>query len=151
MSKVRLKPPSDLLLEGIAGDIDEVDARELLDSGGSDDHFDTLVESRDCSFECLVATVDDIPVAVFGIALTDESGTTGVPWAVFTNEMRKYPKELMASSRTVLDRWSRMFPYLENYVASYNVRAKRWLERLGFTIHEVVEGLVFQRFTMSNV
>lgn len=154
MSPLRLYPPSDFLLNGVAMDIDPADAEELKASTGGESIMETLVLSRDLSFECYVGVIDDTPVAVFGIALADIDGTTGCPWAVFTNAMREYPKELMTASRTVVSRWRQMFPFLENHVDSRNTRAIRWLRRLGFTVHEhAADPSIepFYRFEMRNV
>lgn len=154
MSKLRLYPPSDFLLNGVAMDITPEDRAELLESTGAECPVEGLVISRECSFECYVGVIDDTPVAIFGIALQDPSGDTGVPWAIFTNKMREYPKELMSASRSVMAKWKRMFPFLENFVHKTNTRAIRWLTRLGFTVcvpRVDDPDFNFYRFEMRNV
>lgn len=154
MTDLVFVPPSDSVLAEVAQNIEAADRVELEASAGHKDIKEVLITSRDSSFECFVVKIGDRPVAVFGIALTDPDGLFGVPWAVLSKEMRKYPKELMRTSRAIVQRWSQMFPVLENYVHADNVRAIRWLERIGFTIGKQIKvgrSSYFYQFEMTHV
>lgn len=80
------------------------------------------------------ALLDDVPVAMLGV--TPASTGEGTPWMVTTTDLDHLPaqKALLRLSPPVIAEFLTLYPLLFNEVDNRNVRAKRWLAWLGFTL-----------------
>lgn len=87
------------------------------------------------------------PAGIFGFV---QDGRIGCPWAVFTEVVERYPQSFLKACRPYVARMKRECDVLYNFVDARNTRVIRWIEWLGFTVHEAapwgVEGRLFRRF-----
>lgn len=98
-----------------------------------------------------VITLDDRIEGVFGVAPCD--GGTGSPWLLGTEAMIQVPKKFLRASKKIVEEMKGMYSVLFNWVSEDNTAALRWLEFLGFTLHEHLavpmdSGVVFIPFTI---
>ena len=155
MTDVKLCPPSQELIAKLAPNVELADLLELsaLHPGKPVDEI--LSDSVAASFICLIAVINGEPSAIFGCAIGENTeGSVGVPWAIFTENCRTYPKVIMQVALTYMRQWDEWFPVLANVVDKRNTRAIRWLKRLGFTMAETIttpEGIPFFAFERFNV
>lgn len=91
--------------------------------------------------------IDGQPAAMFGVV---PHGRTGVPWAIFTRVVERYPIAFLKACREPLRAMQAEFDELVNYVDASNTKAIGWLVHLGFTVHPAeafgIEGKQFHRF-----
>lgn len=79
--------------------------------------------------------------------------TSGVPWLLGTNAVRRFPKALMQVSRAYLADVRERYSMLFNYVDARNTESLRYLKALGFEFDPAqpygVNGEPFHRFSWS--
>ena len=116
---------------------------------------EALEGSLSASTMAWTGLVDDLPVAMFGVAtpsLLDTS--TGIPWMLGTNAVDRHAQAILRRNKAYVARMSAAFPRMENYVDARNVTSIKWLNWLGFTIEPVVPhgpyGLPFHKFHMRR-
>jgi hypothetical protein len=138
-------------LEHIAAHVREADRQELIAATGSPDVLATLRESVMLSSHYWISEVDE-PLAVFGVAPRSLMGDSGVPWAIGTNLVLRFPGAMVREGRRYVARMLEAYSHLQNHVDARNTRSVRWLARLGFEIHPArpygAAGLPFHRFEM---
>ncbi len=79
----------------------------------------------------------------------------GSPWLLGTRRVERFPGALTKLGIQYSDVSLRAFPYLFNYVDARNVKAIRWLRRIGFTMGDEPvpygpQNMPFYRFEMRN-
>ena len=98
--------------------------------------------------------IDDVPVCMFGVASAGLLGGVGRPWMVGTDHLDRHALLFLKRCRKVVAEMVALFPILENYVDSRNVRAIMWLKWLGFKMYDAapvgVLGIPFIRFEMRG-
>lgn len=128
----------------------ESDRIELTASQGRDVRL-TLQRSIEISAISTVAEFGGKPVLLLGCAGREG---LGVPWLVATTEAAKYPAALHKIAKQHVTRFLRHWPALLNCVDERNAVSVRWLERLGFEVHEAIpfgiNGERFRPFTMRG-
>jgi ribosomal protein S18 acetylase RimI-like enzyme len=105
------------------------------------------------SFDCYTALIDDKPEAMLGLVPKNILEGEGSPWMLGTDKVYEHPRAVLVLSRKVVAIWSDSTPRLRNLVAAGNVRAIRYLRRLGFTIGKepvVIGGTEFVTFTLER-
>lgn len=114
----------------------EVDKRELLDATGMDTVKDVLLHSMLTSEAVNGLYYDGELEGVYGYALTEASfiGEIAVPWFVGTAKINTFGLSFTKEAMYFLRELSRNNPNILNYVAVYNTKAIKWLERIGFTV-----------------
>ena len=79
--------------------------------------------------------IDDVPVCMFGVApvgfLLPEQGR---PWMVGTTQLDDHAILFLRRCRGQVKVMLDAYPYLINYVATFNIKAIAWLQWLGFTV-----------------
>jgi len=103
---------------------------------------------------CWAAEEEDGEViALFGVAgasLLGEHGPVGSPWLLGSDKLDRHAKTLVRAGKKYVGLIHEKYPYLANYVDKRNTISKRWLRRLGFTIHPPIPrgpmGMMFHRF-----
>lgn len=94
--------------------------------------------------------IDGEPVMVAGVCPASLLTGIGCPWMVTTDRVYAAQKTLLLASRGVVAQMHRQYSWLVNFVDDRNVRAHRWLEWLGFTLHDPEphgpDGLLFRKF-----
>lgn len=143
--------PDDVL--AIADDMRECDLVELYRTNGKPP-VSSLVESYEKSEYCWVAYQDDKPVMIFGTVRFSVIGNKGIPWMIGTNKLMQHPKELMKTSHEYVGKMKSVYSEMENYVDAENISSIKWLEKIGFKMHEAVpfgiNGELFHKFTWSE-
>jgi hypothetical protein len=131
----------------------ECDSQELEYSTGEATAV-SLEKSWRCSEECEVAVeASGKVIAIWGISRVSEH--IGVPWMVGSVELARYSKRLIAHARPWVEKQSKRFACLANFVYAGNHTSIRWLEALGFTIGTAapfgVAQQPFHKFYKTNV
>ncbi len=86
------------------------------------------------SLWALTAIVDGEPHAVMGVASRSMIEGIGVPWMLGTNRVYDHGRDLLRHAPSVINEMHATFGRLENLVSVDNVRALRFLRRVGFEI-----------------
>lgn len=101
-----------------------------------------------------VGLADGRPVCLFGVSSNTALSFTGTPWMLATDELELHQKPFIRRCRPVMAEMKEEFDLLRNWVDARNTIAIRWLEWLGFEVHEPqpfgVEGLPFHLFEMRS-
>lgn len=96
--------------------------------------------------------INDEPVAIFGVRRISMVPSIGVPWLLGTDAITENPIEFARASKKYLPEVQRGYESLRNFVDSRHKESVRWLQWLGFTIHEPipygVEHRYFHPFSM---
>jgi hypothetical protein len=126
-----------------AGDIDyiaahlrEGDRLEVEAVRGPVKMRDAIANSVMVSSHVWVIATPSEPLGILGVAPVSMLEGLGCPWMLATEQSASFPGSLMKVgrqySRVMLEHYAR----LENRIDARNLRNIRWLERLGFTVHE---------------
>lgn len=75
---------------------------------------------------------------IIGIRPYPKAVGVGIPWLLSSPIIEKYPRLLLSEGRRWLKHFHRHYPTLTNIVDSRNVRARRWLNHIGFTVARVI-------------
>ena len=99
---------------------------------------------------------DGTPVAMFGLYVINMLNGEARPWFLGTEAVFRYPRELLAVGRKIVEWWSNEFPRLENIVSIENEPAIRLLGKWGFEVggeledHRGIAFVPFRRFKPSS-
>ena len=75
-----------------------------------------------------VSCPDSHPILITGIG-------EGVPWMLATPMVKRYGKSLIKEGRKLVDRWTKRYGYLCNYVDARNETHVDWLIAMGFIVY----------------
>lgn len=127
----------------------EQDIKDLIENLSIEDRNELLIQgaevewairhSVETSDECIAIFGDGTLACMTGINVNDGLAPSATPWLLGTEFMQKYPRQVLAYSNLILNRWKRQHPFMFNYVDSRHVRAIAWLRRLGASFEEVPE------------
>jgi len=129
----------------VAADVTEIlpnlranDIEELLLSSGPE-YDSSLVKSIELCQGDAEAAIDrdGNVIAILGCCVS--SAEVGVPFMVCSDEVNKYPKNVIKDAKARTLRWSDKYPMLINMVYSGNVKTIKWLKHVGYTIGEIDE------------
>ena len=95
-----------------------------------------LREGLTASSLCLTALLDGRPEAMVGLVVTNALGGEGTPWMLGTEAIYDHPRTMLHWGPRFVAAMLDSTPALSNLVAVDNVRAIRFLRRLGFSIGE---------------
>lgn len=140
--------------ELLAAELRDQDRKEL-DAAGHRDHLAAVRESVQHSKWSLSAFDDTGIICIGGLA---ERGSVltpvGVPWLLGTDRLLKHRRVLGRAAREYTAAMLRDYPRLFNAVHTHNEVSKKWLARIGFTLHapvpHPVTGELFHPFEMSR-
>jgi len=100
------------------------------------------------------ALMDGEPVAMFGVSPLSVVTRSGVPWLVGTGKLLDIPATFARVSRAEVNGWMEKYDYLINHVDARKSVSIRWLQWLGFTIHDAEPhgpfGVAFHKFDWSR-
>jgi len=112
-----------------------------------------LREGLVASSLCFTALLDGRPEAMFGLVVKSALAGEGTPWMLGTDAVYHHPRTMLRWAPRFLAVMLDSTPALSNLVAVDNVRAIRFLRRLGFTIGEdrmMFAGTDFVAFTWEQ-
>ena len=95
-----------------------------------------ITQSMMCSTETKTGTVNGQVVCIFGVAPVNLLCGQAMPWMVGSSLIDKYARIFLKHDKNIVDDWLAVYPYLFNYVDERNHKAKKWLKRLGFVLHD---------------
>jgi hypothetical protein len=148
---IRLVPAEEAHIPPIAKDMREIDREEAAAFGKSPRQ--ALFLGLKASVDCYTALVDGEPVAMLGLVPKSIIEGEGCPWMLGTDAIYENPRGTMVLSRKMIERWGDSSPRLINLIASKNVRAIRYLRRLGFEVGDdpqMIGGLEFVTFKLER-
>jgi len=107
-----------------------------------------VMETFECAAWSRVATLNDVPVILYGVCPHDIKGH-GIPFMVATPAITQFTKRFVRGSIDEVFLMEKTFPKLINMVHKENQLSRRWLKWLGFEIDEkpVGPGGEFMMFT----
>jgi hypothetical protein len=127
--EVRELRPSDVF--AVIADLRPADVDEVSALVGADNVMGAVETSIDSSSLAWTLTDDGLPIAVFGVAPTEDP-RVGVPWMVGTPGVVRRQRAFMRLCKDYIPRMLALFPVLVNVVDARNERAIAWLRHVGF-------------------
>lgn len=103
------------------------------------DFYQVLVNAIRVSKECYVAEVDGEVILMFGVSTFNAEKNIGSPWLLGSDKSVKLAKELIADGKIYTNGWLDTYNSLLNFIDERNTVSKRWLKRIGFTLHDPIE------------
>lgn len=149
---VRLPRRSDI--NAMVENMRPLDRQEIQASSGDDIH-EALRRALSISTYRYAAAVDGELAMLGGVTTVSLLGGVGSPWLLGTTLLDRVPGALTRGCMGYLEGAKKQFPILVNYVDARNVKAIRWLKRLGFTISDSPvpygpKGLPFYKFELRS-
>lgn len=148
---IRLYADGDIDL--LRADLRPADAAEIDALAGPGRIDEVLRQSVQTSTVLWSHYLGDQLLSVFGVAPIDLLGGEGAVWLIGTRLLERHPSALVRQAPEYISRMRQTFPRLVNVVDARNVKAMRWLRRLGFVILPAqptgVAGLPFHPFCMG--
>lgn len=154
MGKLRYVPTTEEHVRHVAQNMRQCDIEEIRACSGRDPLV-ALSDSVAKADEVLTGVdPDDTPVFIFGLTARCRLTGTGAPWMLGTDNVAKFPREMMVDSRKIIGFMLDNFPRLENYVHIKNTVSVNWLKSVGFKMDEPfvapLSGEQFMRFYMNK-
>jgi hypothetical protein len=140
MSKFEIVSADRNMANQLAPHLKLADRREIMASSGMEP-LEALLESIAVSDEdmCWAATLNEIPVAMFGAnKLTDDNLVGGI-WLLTSDKIALYPLDFMRHCKEGLTFMHKRYEYLTNFIDARNMPSMRWLPRLGFRPCQKIE------------
>lgn len=121
----------------IAENMREVDRKEIWYSGQSKP-IDALMRGLNSNGLCYTMIVNDKPAIMFGSLCYDMENRKGSAWLLSTDAIDDvvWNKQDFEMMHSYVKKLSEGYSVLENYVHNDNETSIRWLESLGFTVHD---------------
>jgi hypothetical protein len=112
------------------GDIDEIHK-----SHGMTPH-EALMHSWETSDQTYALIVDDVPFAIFGIAMTGDNASI---WMLATPEIEMHKRFFHKISKIYLEHFQKKAKVLYNFVSIDNKISIQWLSKLGAMFSEPMQ------------
>lgn len=115
---------------------------------------DSLRTGLNISTQTWAGEVDGKVICICGVAPVQTMPESGAVWLISSEEMEQAPIQFLRLSKQVLRKMLGLYPHLFNFADVRNTRALRWLQWLGFSIHEPIpfgaQQLPFHLFEMRR-
>lgn len=152
MPTARLVPALREHIQPVSDRVRQKDADEIYAVGGW-----TVKESLEWGFDnsLYVSTIllDGEPIAILGVTPYMLLSEIGVPWMIASEKTKEIPVQFLRISMRFVRAVMMRFPRLVNYVDDRHSEAIRYLEAVGFTVHEPEPygylNLPFRRFELN--
>lgn len=154
MAEILVRPPRRADIPVLVANLREADRQELEAARGGEPH-EAVRSALALSSHRWAMDVDGNLGLVGGIVTVSLLNGIGSPWLLGTTELDRIPGALTKIGLRYRDVALGLFPELVNYVDARNVKAIRWLKRLGFTVSDTpvpygVSRLPFYRFELRS-
>lgn len=150
---VNFVKPNDEIIKYIADNMRAADALEVWEMSRHTP-LQSIQEGLAISKYSTVAVINDIPCAVFGLAVVDILTGTGVPWLLGTDYAVKQHRVFLNHTKQGLSQMLNVCPNLFNYVHAENKISVRWLKYMGFNIEKELpigmDGAMFHKFSIGD-
>lgn len=134
MCEVKIVKVKDEHVHQIYDNVRETDRVEMEALGMS--VKEALELGRDWSRWTKMVFFDNKPACMFGVSEAHRELSIGVPWMLGTEALNDHPRSLLLYSRLFISQMARQYALLMNHVHDENEPAKRYLDWLGFDLHE---------------
>jgi len=133
MNKFEIVPAGRVYANQMAPNLRRSDILEIYASSGMEP-LDALLQSIEASDDdmCWCATLNGLPVAMFGANPLVEEDSVGGIWLLATPGIYYSVKDFMRRCEEYLAIMHTRYEYLTNFVDARNMPTLRWLPRLGF-------------------
>lgn len=125
-------------IEALVADLRPADAAEIEAVCGTCDMAAAVRKSLDASLLAWAAVADGRLMCLFGVVPLTMTSDVGVPWCLGTTVVDRQGRALTRLAPTYIARMLAAFPVLANGVDARNVKAVRWIRRMGFTVRPAV-------------
>ena len=136
-------------IERIAARARQADREELMASNAMTP-TDAMFEGLRTATAARTGFVDGEPICMFGISPYWPKPGIGIPWMIGTDLLERHWMLFARRCRSEFEEVCGGYTYLVNWVDDRNVVAHRWLQWLGFRLHDAVpygvQGLPFRMF-----
>lgn len=152
MSAVNTIPVESWHIDYVADNLRSADRDELI-AAGYDSFREIMARSVELSSYAATAEVDGVPIAIFGLVVSNPLSGRGVPWLLGTDGIMGNSRSFLDKSVQGIEQMKAICPYMENHVHAKNKVSIKWLKWLGFTIGEkftMESGEDFYKFYMRN-
>lgn len=154
MANIIVRAPVEADIGALVQNLRAADRDELLASHGPDLHA-AVAQALRVSGHQWAVEIDGALALLGGLAVTSLLGGIASPWLLGTDLLERHPGALTRLGRQYRDVSCGLYSVLFNYVDARNVKAQRWLRRLGFQIAGSPvpygpKGLPFYRFEMRT-
>ena len=154
MAEIIARAPRLADVAALVANLRPLDAQELTAASGEDLH-NSVRRALHISPHRWAIEADGELVILGGVVPVSILGGVGSPWMLGTTTMDRLPGALTRVGMHYRDVAKSLFPELVNYVDARNVKAIRWLKRLGFTMSDTpvpygVKGLPFYKFELRS-
>jgi hypothetical protein len=118
----------------------ESDVIELLLSSGPE-YGQALIDSIEmCHGEAESAIdAEGNVIAILGCCSVESNQNLGVPFMVCSDEVDKYPIQVVSDAKARTELWNNKHPVLVNMVYSKNETSIKWLQHIGYNLGELDE------------
>ncbi len=119
----------------IAGNLREADLGEMKAVLGTvEDPAESLIYGVDNSAYPMVATIDGVPVSIFGVIRDPINADVGCVWMMGTDEMTRRKKLFLRHALKALETLFGSFRLLWCCMDKRNTVHVRWIQWLGFSL-----------------
>jgi hypothetical protein len=98
--------------------------------------------------------VEGKPICIFGVNPLEQFNSVGVIWLLATEDFQKYARLFAVKCKNVTNQMIENYDYVFNYVHAENEVSIKWLQWLGFTVHDPEplgkDGANFHRFDIDK-
>jgi hypothetical protein len=138
----------------IATNMRREDLNEIQAIGVPDPHEALCKGMAQSKPECYVASVKEVPIAMFGVVPFDDEPKFGSIWLLGTDQIKEVPISFLKKSRKVLPAIIEPYEMVCNVVDKRNEVHIKWIKWLGFSfIRETIcgpENRPFYEFARLN-
>jgi hypothetical protein len=153
MPRITIVPAGEDYIASIAERMRDEDRAEVWASSRSTPQK-SLETSLSHSSQAWTALIDDQPEVMFGVMDINILTATGAPWLLGTDAVVTYNRQFLRRSLWWRGKLLEQYDVLKNFVHDDNVVSKRWLQWLGFTLHDPIRagagGEPFRLFEMRR-
>ncbi|MHA2064248.1 MAG: hypothetical protein ACXABY_07700 [Candidatus Thorarchaeota archaeon] len=116
---------------------------------------DQVAESLSPKSDDVLALMwDDKLMGITGLHRYSYLSDYASPWFLATNEAPKHPREIMRTTKVMIEKWLTQHPILVNYIDARFEQSLRWAKWAGYTIGEEepygYEGKPFRRIEIRS-
>jgi hypothetical protein len=124
-------------IKNLMDDLHPIQILEVNASHGEDIPYYVSI-ALDKSKEAYVAYDDGYLLAMFGIIGNTVLSDNASPWMLSTTQMQRHPKQVLRTSRNVINLWTDQHKVLYNFIDARYTQSINWARKLGFKIHPAI-------------
>lgn len=112
--------------------------REEVKAASGLEPLEVLLKSLELSEKAYALVAEGEVIALGGVVRLND--TTGIPWALTSDKIALYPKQLCRITKELIKVFHKSYPLLTNFCDARNTTTIRWLKWCGFQfVAEIAE------------